>query len=63
MYFLIFGPVKQLPLEQERDAVAGCATVCVQYGYANCTVWRWTTTDKNTQLKNKNLKKIIREIA
>jgi hypothetical protein len=44
--FFIFG---RLPHQQEQDAVAGCATVCVQYGYAYCTVWRWTTTDKNTQ--------------
>jgi hypothetical protein len=36
IFYFIFGPgIKQ----QERDAVAGCATVCVHYDYAYCTVW------------------------
>jgi hypothetical protein len=48
----IFFIFERLPQQQERDAVAVCATVCVQYGYTHCTVWRWTTTDKNTQLRN-----------
>jgi hypothetical protein len=49
----MLGHAKRFPQQQERDVIAGCATtVFEQYGYAHFTIWRWTTTDKNTQLKN-----------